>query len=177
MSWAEDAKYRQEVFDLILFIASEEGMKPIPSGETEVLLEMATAVSEYLVGDTKGMPGPYDLILGLDDRWTGWVDQKIEEVLRQNSKHLNPALVEAINDLLKIEWHHDHGDSWWESGVKGQLMFRQKGFRGTFCLTVLDAQAARENLEKLDADTVEHCKQIGILMRKYIARDLSKAAN
>ena len=40
MSWAEDAKYRQEVFDLILFIASEEGMKPIPSGETEVLLEM-----------------------------------------------------------------------------------------------------------------------------------------
>lgn len=175
MSRTEDAEYGRRVFDLILFIASEEGTSPIPSSETEILLEMAVAVSEYLVGDIKKIPGPNDLILGLDGGWTGWVNQKIEEALQQNSKHLNPALVEALKHLLTIEWRSERDDSYWTSGVKSQLRFRQRGFRGTFYLTVPDALAAREDLTRLDADTVEHCKQIGLLMRKYIARDLAKA--
>jgi len=175
MSWAEDADYRRRVFDVILFVASGEGLSPIPSSEAEILLEMAAAVSEYLVGDIKKIPGPNDLILGLDGTWVKWVNQKIEGALLQNSRHLNPALVEALKHLLTIEWRGERRDSWWQSGIKSQLSFRQKGYRGTFYLTVPDALAAREDLTKLDADTVEHCKQIGLLMRKYIARDLAKA--
>ena len=93
--------------------------------------------------------------------------------MEQNSKRLNPTLLQALSDLLKAEWKNDHGESWWESSIRYCLMSRQRDMGKTFFLTVPAAQRIREKIEKfMDLDTVEHCKQIGILMRKYIERDL-----
>ncbi len=173
MGWAESVDFRCKVFDTILFFASEEGMKPIPNGEKEVLLEMAAAVSGYLTGIDGAIPAPADTIIY--EGWTAWVNERIAEAIKANKKRLNPALVEALSDLLKIEWQHDHGDSSWRSGID---LPEQRGYKQVFYLTVPEAQRAREDVEKhLDADTVEHCKQIGVLMRKYIVRDLGENAN
>ncbi len=84
------------------------------------------------------------------------------------------AMLEALRSLLKIEWEHERGESWRQSGVETMLMFRQRGIDKVFFLTVPEAQKVRENIQKhLDADTVMHCQQIGTLMRKYIERDLT----
>ena len=175
MNQPKNVEYRQKVFNMILFFASEKGMKPLPNSEEGLLLNMTAAVAEYLGSDSEKIPTPGYLFL--DSNWTRRINQEIDRALLQNNKLINPSLAEALGNLLRTEWKTDHGESWWESGVRYQLMFRQRGFHETFCLTVPEIQATRENLERLDADTVEHCRQIGTLMRKYIARDLSEATN
>ncbi len=162
--------YQHEVFETILFLTSEEGMKPIPNGEAEILLEMAAALVEYLGGDVSNIPDSN--AIAFDASWTQRVNSEVKLVLERNSKHLNPALLQTLCDLLKVKWKHDHG-SWWESNIRYCLMSRQRALGNTFFLVVPAAQRIRENIKKvMDSDTVEHCKQIGILMRKYIERDL-----
>lgn len=172
MRFADKTRYQVNAFNTILFFASEEGTKPIPNSEREILLEIAAAVTEYLGGNVGNIPQP--IHIPINDYWWQTLNRVAEEALKQNSKRLNPALVEMLSNLLKVGWEHDHGESWWESSIRWHLMFGQRGMDKVFYLTVPEVQGVRENIQKtLDTDTVEHCKQIGTLMRKYIARDLA----
>ncbi len=172
MEWdRNEIRYKSNVFDMILLFASEEGLKPIPNRGESILLEMIAAVIEYLGGNTGKIITPEQACYV--DNWTGMVNNATEQALEQNSKRLNPAMIEALKSLLKIEWESERGETWRQSGIETMLMFRQRGMDRVFYLTVPEAQKTRENIEKtLDADTVNHCEQIGILMKKYIERDL-----
>lgn len=166
----DEIRYEIRVFDLILFFASEEGIKPLPNSEAGLLLEMARATMEYLGGEINKVPSP-DGIPWVDG-WPVEFDQAIKLALKQNDKHLNSALVKALDRLLTVEWKNDHGEKWWESGIRPHLIFRQRGMDNTFYLTVPTVAKVRKNIEKyFDADALEHCTQIGILMRKYIAEN------
>ena len=179
MGLVED-KHRRDIFGLILFFASSEGLEPLPNSEDYLLLELATAVVDYLGGDGGQIPEPYHV--SLIEGWTHRVNRVIGEVLNPlnpNSKKLNLVIAQVLRELLNIEWKSDHGENWWDSGIRWQLeYYPDRGIGWSFHLTVPKAKDARDCIEKyIDPDTVEHCRQIGALMKKYIVRDFAARAS
>jgi hypothetical protein len=165
-----DPRYKINVFDTILFFASEEGMKPLPNSEAGILLNLVAAVVEYLGGDANKIPEPS--YLSFNSGWTGRVNSELDSVLRNNIKSINPSLVEALRDLLSVEWKRDHGESWWESGLRWILMHRQTGIDNVFFLLHPEVIKIQENLKQMDIDTTMHCRSMGLLMREKIIKNL-----
>ena len=165
--WRQEAEFRFRILNVLLFYASEEGRQSLPNDEQNILLSLAGATVEYLSGDTTQVPQA-SRIFG-DDTWTSRVNKVVGQVLDQNKKELSLELTSALKNILHIEWKSDHGEKWWETDIRWWLMFRQTGMASTFSLThpeVLQIQnVIKPNITPTD---LEHCKQIGLLMRKHI---------
>jgi len=164
-----EISYEINVFNVLLFLASNKGKLSLPNGEKPLLVTMAAAVVEYLV------PGSGESVLFLGGHFfsenTRSFNGRVEQAFEQTGVKMNPALLEVLKGFLKVEWEHDHGESWWESGLKGCLGELQRGLGGTFCLTVPFVEKAKAALEtSLDSGTAQHCTQIGATMRAFIDR-------
>jgi hypothetical protein len=153
---------------MILFFASEEGRGSLPTGEERLLLSMLAAVVEYLGGDNNKLPSPNSI--RYNSAWSYTANEELASALQKNLKNINPALAEALRDLLTVEWKHDYGESWWESGIGREMMFWQISLGQTFYLTYPKVlRILRYISENTDSD-VEHCRQIGALMSKYVIK-------
>lgn len=164
-AWNHTYKFREKIFNTILFFASEEGMRSLPNSEEAILLCLARAVVEYCGGNKETVPtrtGPYS------PNWTRSLDEAVGQAVK--SKSLGQDMSIALEYILQAEYGSDclSKDSW-KSGVYDQLQFRQIGFGETFCLTHPEVLEIQENISShMTPADLEHCKQIGLLMRKNI---------
>ena len=166
IAWNQKWEYDGRIFNALLFFASEEGMQFLPNGEAEILAPLAAATVEYLGGDASKVPA---IIHSYDYYWWKQLNDAVKKSLNTNSRNLDEPLKTFLCELLTVEWKSDHGESWWESGVRSKLEFRQLGFGSTFSLTHPEVLKIQENIKShITPADLEHCKQIGLLMRKRI---------
>ena len=163
----QEGPFGEKIFEVILYFASEEGVKPLPNNEAGLLLPLAGAVVECLGGDVKKIPSPHDL--AIDDFWLNRVNKEVELVIQNNPKNFSIELIAALTGMLRVEWKHDYGESWWESSIRGYLAFGEISRTRTFYLTHAKVMEIKELLQgNIAPNVAEHCKQIGLLMRKRI---------
>ncbi len=168
-AWRSEAEYRKRIFNLILFFASEEGASSLPNGEEKLLLAMAAAVVGHLGGDTSQITQSFPFLCS---NWTQNLNGELRRVLEKNTQNIHANLIRALKDLLSVEWKSSHGECWWESGIRAELMYRQRGLGATFCLTHPEVNKIQESIHKyFNPLTVEQCQQIGALMRGHIILD------
>ena len=158
-------RYRGRVFNAILYFASEEGAQSLPNSEEDILLNMARAVVQYCGGDKEEAPsctGPYN------PNWDQRLDEAVDRALKNND--LGPDLTPILKHLLNVEYRSDElGESSWQSGMRNELLFMQRGMGETFSLTHPKVLSIQQNIKlHMTPADLEHCKQIGLLMRKNI---------
>lgn len=161
-------EFEKRVFGVILYFASEEGTISLPSNEAGILVPFAYAVVEYSGGRTEEMPTSPNYLVWVDN-WTDHVNEAVESALAENKKEFSSQLAMALKDLLSVKWQSDHGESWWTSGIERQAIVKP-GFTNHFYISHADVLAIQNDMGKNMAPSdLEHCKQVGLLMRKHIA--------
>ncbi len=162
-----DTAFEGTILDIILFFATNEGMESFPDKESGILLPMAAALREYLLGDRGRIP--VSRYHHFTDNWDIIVNREVTEALRHNSKGLSGKLLKTLADLLRIEWDHDMGESGWKSGLWRHLLFKQSSGVDARFLSVPEAQGVRRLIEekRIDENTLGHCKEIGARMNKF----------
>jgi len=178
MPWdKEKALYKLQVFEVLLYHASEEGKEHLPSMWQAISLEIVISLVEYLGGDTVSVPRWQSALTPLGWNWQTQVNEVVTRALESNQNKINPALAEALKDLLEFKWKAERGESWCENQIRHLMMDMEKGFKSTFSLTVPFVEnILNKVLSKLDEDTKKHCQAIGELMRPHIKKDLQYTA-
>ena len=163
----DKVNFNSDVLDLIMYFASEEGINYFSRQEERILLPMASATVLYLGGDVGKIPSPN--LLSMVRGWTERLNESVERSLELNVKLMKPALVEALRDLLHVEWKNERRDIWWESGIHFRLMFVPTNLSGNFYFSHAEVVNIQNKIVgRLDADTLEHCKNIGLLMKDQL---------
>lgn len=167
MGVQEEARFRQVVLEGLLYLASGRGANPMSSQEEFLISELVSGVYEYITGEE--LTNIHPVVLDRHS-WTRMCNKRLEVLEHQNK--FNSVLADAIKSWAHISWCHDHGESWWESGIRYWLMYGSHNrMQPTFEFTVPKSREIEEGLKKIDPDTLRHVENIAEIMKKYIRKD------
>lgn len=157
--------YDRRIYRAILFFASENGCKSLPNKDADLLFPLIAAIVEHFGGDTRALPQS----TFCDDWWIKIRDAIKVALPRGRDENLSDDLSATLERLTDVDWNHYYGETSWTAGLelhstKGRLVFGE-----TFCLTHPEVLRIQEDIRSnITPADLEHCKQIGLLMRKHI---------
>lgn len=168
--------------ETLLYLASDQGRKPIPFNWFLLTAGIAAALYEHLTGRTD-FPAKFRnpefesfTPVGYEQSFNEWLD----ELLKEHGTKLNPSLRRTFKDLLTIEWvpkdgpsdgYNTNGMHYWKQNMIQLGHF--SNIYGDFNFTVREAESVREYIEReLSEEARCHCEEMAQCIGKDIDRDL-----
>lgn len=164
----------RQILYLLLYLASDEGRKPLPERWQFLTSEVVGGLFEYLTGQEFRPTYSYFLLPhGMED-WGSYANREVEKVLDRHGDKISRELALVLKSMLHFEWSHDHGESWGDNPIRFMMLFgRGPVMSSTFYLTVPDAEEVRNTIiPALSERVLGECRQIAELMKKYVQKDL-----
>ncbi len=164
-----EVRFRHAILESLLLLGSDRGMNKLPSQWEFITSEIVGAVYEYLTdtefkAEYRDHKGPYN------EHWVGIVNKHL--LVLEGQQRFSQSLADTFNYWLRLDWHTDHGESWWEGQIRHWFLFGfRQGFDSTFALTIPEGKQFEEEFQKLDEDTKRHLENIAVIMKKYVAKD------
>jgi len=163
------------VFNVLLYLASDEGREPLPASEDVLVLEIAAGVIEFLSGRGDEVPT-------FDGRnWRNCWQQEVNNMMLntlfgKDGNELNPELKSALHELTRLESCYSHGEAWWESSIRYYLMCWEciNPVKSTFSLSVPFVEGAKRFFMLFPPDVKNQCLAIAEKMKLYIRRDIEQ---
>lgn len=127
----------RQILYLLLYLATDEGRKPLPERWQFMTSEVAGGLVEYLTGQEFRTTYVHS---GMED-WGSCVNKSVENALVQHGDKISPELASVLKSMLHFDWSHDHGESWSDNQIRSMMLFgRGPTISRTFYLTVPDAE-------------------------------------
>ncbi len=164
----------RQVLYLLLYLASDEGRKPLPERWQFLTSEVAGGLFEYLTGQEFKPTYSYFLMPHGMENWGDYVNKTLKHLPVNYAGKISLKLILTLKRMLLFDWHHDHGESWDDNKIRFIMLFgRGPIMSRTFHLTVCDAEEVKNKvIPVLSRKMLEECCQIAELMKKYIKQDL-----
>lgn len=178
--WREKRNFQRGVLELILYSSITEKDCELPTIKEFILSELVSATSEYITGEEidglayrrdNGLDYP-DFERILFERW--------QKIIKESGSKINLVILETITELAKPSWHSDQtGDGEYET----DLYNNYQGMWGSgICNVIMSSifslplktikHIENEVVPNLPENIIKDCKEIGVIMRKYINKDL-----
>lgn len=165
---------KHSILYLLLYLATDEGRKPLPERWQFLTSEVAGGLFEYLTGQEFRPTYSYFLMPhGMED-WGSYVNREVERAFTEHEDKISHELASALKSMLHFEWSHDHGESWSDNPIRFMMLFgRGPIMSRTFHLTVPNAEEVKNTIiPALSERVLSECRQIAELMKKYVQKDL-----
>lgn len=164
--------FQREIFNALLFYASNEGRGRLPTIEEALALEIIAGIVDHVSGSDAAACLP-----NFRDRkgiWEYRVNQIMSHTLEQKSSIL-PSMRDSLLLMTRFEFCHDHGEKWWETPIRHYLMYWNdcNKMSSTFALTVPFVEETKQMLAEFRPEVAECCRAIGAAMWPYVANDLA----
>lgn len=176
----QQGDFQRHVLEVLIYFASERGRNRLPTIEEFILSEVVAATIEYLTGAeycfTYHRLEDGREYFTVADGWEWKTNKAMAEALDRFGDKLNPVLSETLKELTKLEFHYDAmggkgHDSWLYTWYKHRICHIL--MVSTFSLSVeFVEKVKKEVIPLLDAETLQYCKAIATIMKKYIRQDV-----
>jgi len=168
----DQARREKRIVEAILYFASDEGKKYLPSMSRVVLFEFIAAVAEYLSGEA-----------GVETYLEGGgggeriyrTNKETAKIFERFGEKLPSAVRTPIQELITLRFVSDHGEKWHENSFENwfHTIAEPPITHSTFSLSVTTIEHIKTNaIPCFDAETINHLKAIADCMKKYIEKDL-----
>lgn len=163
-----------QILYLLLYLATDEGRKPLPERWQFLTSEVVGGLVEYLTGqELKDTYPHFFMPHGMED-WGDYINKSLKHLPVNYAGKISLKLILILKHMLQFSWHHDHGESWNDNQVRFIMLFgRGPIMSRTFHLTIPDAEEVKEKIiPALPSKMLEECRQIAGFMKKYIKQDI-----
>ena len=169
-----------KLINVLLYLASEKGRKPLPFAWDTLTLEIAAALYELLTGQDGFSRKLFDPDhRTLDPGWVSNFNAMLDAMLADHGHRIIPSLRRSLHRTLRISWHDNAAPDrgrYPANEVHEWYCWCMGGYKkgsDTFAWSVPDAEQIGAYINgELGPEVLDYCQAIADLMKKHVARDM-----